>query len=121
MMRVTDRHRQRIGRVVRARIGLRKQYADHPTDLHLLAVTGADDGLLHQVRGVFGNAQPGDRRHQHGDATGLAELQRRARILVDESRLDRGFVRRVFVDHAAQAVVDGEETRGEFRVVVGTQ
>ena len=38
--------------------------------------------------------QPGKRRHQHGDAARLAELQRRHRVLVDEGLLDRRLVRR---------------------------
>src|SRR3954462_13733670 len=33
----------------RMRIRLRQQHADHHADLRLLAVTGAHDGLLHQV------------------------------------------------------------------------
>ena len=39
----------------RLRIGLRQQHADHQADLRLLAVAGADDGLLHQVGRVFGD------------------------------------------------------------------
>ena len=38
-----------------------------------------------------GNAGP--RRHQHGDAARLPELQRRGRVAVDEGRLDRRLVR----------------------------
>ena len=48
-----------------------------------------------------GNA--GERRHQHGDAARLAELEGRHRIAVDEGRLDRGLVGRMLGDHAAAA------------------
>src|SRR5262245_47552080 len=46
MMRVAHRDRQRVGGVLGLRRGLRQQHADHHADLRLLAVAGADDGLL---------------------------------------------------------------------------
>src|SRR5262245_11605909 len=121
MMGVTDRNRERVRRVLGLRIGLRQQHADHHADLALLAVAGAHDGLLHQVGRVFGNRQAGERRHQHGYAARLPELERRRCVLVDEGRLHRRLVRRVRFDHAAQAVVDSKEPPGELRPVVGRE
>src|SRR6266566_4602419 len=60
-----------------------------------------------------------DRGHQHGEAARLPELERCGGVLVHEGRLHRGFVRRMLFDHAPQAVVDGEEARGEPRLLVG--
>ena len=60
MMRMAHRDRERVGGVLGLRIGLRQQHADHHADLRLLAVAGADDGLLHQVGRVFGDRQAGD-------------------------------------------------------------
>ena len=55
MMRVRHRDGERVGGVMGRRIGLRQQHAEHQPDLLLLAVTGADDGFLHQVGRVFGD------------------------------------------------------------------
>src|SRR5262245_16539171 len=65
-------NRQRIGGVVRARIGLRQQHPDHHANLRLLAVTDADDRLLHLVGCIFGHRQAGNSGDQHGDAARLA-------------------------------------------------
>ena len=48
-------------------------------------------------------ASPAQRRHQHGDAARLPELQRRRRILVDEGLLHRRLVRRLGSQDIAQA------------------
>ena len=69
------------------RVGLGQQHADHHAHLRLVAMAGADDALLHQVRRVFGDRHAGSRRHHHGDAARLAEFQRRLRVLVDEGLL----------------------------------
>src|SRR5262249_15606308 len=92
MVGVRHRDRQRIGGIVALRVGLRQQHADHHPNLCLLAVAGADNGLLHQIRRIFRNPQPGNRRHQHGDAARLTELEGSGSILIDEGRLDRGLV-----------------------------
>ncbi len=63
--------------------------------------------------------KPGLRRHQHGDATRLPELERRARIGVDESVLDRGLLRRKLLDHFSQPGMNGDEPLAEFRAFVG--
>ena len=119
MMGVAYRDRERVGRIGRLRIGLRQQHADHHANLSLLSVPGADDRLLHQVGRIFRNRQSGDRRHQHGDAARLSELEGCGRILVDEGRLDGSFVGRMLFHHPPQAVVDGEEPCCEAGPVVG--
>jgi hypothetical protein len=57
-------------------------------DLSLLGVTGPDDGLLDEVCGVFGDGDAGERRDEQRDAPGVAKLQRRLGVLVDEGLLD---------------------------------
>ena len=62
----------------------------------------------------------GDRRHQHGDAARLPELEGRGGILVDEGRLHGRFVGRMeFLDHPPQAVVNGDKPEREAGLVVG--
>ncbi len=118
-MRVTDRDRQRVGGVLGLRIGFRQQHADHHSYLRLLAVAGADHGLLHLVGRIFGDRQSGARRHQHGDAARLAELQGRGGVAVDESVLDRRLLRRVFLDHRDQPVMDHDQALTQARPLAG--
>ena len=104
---------------MRLRVGLGQQHADHHAHLRLVAVAGADDGLLDQVGRIFGDRHAALGRHQHGDAARLAELQRRGCVLVDEGRLDRGLVGPEVLDHAAQAVMDRQEAQRQRGAVVG--
>ena len=113
VMRVPHRDRERVGGVVGRRIGLGQQHAQHQPDLLLLAVTGADDGLLHQVGRVFGDRNPRARRDQQRHAARLAELERRAGVLVDEGGLDRRLVRGELLDHLGEAVVDRHQPLGQ--------
>lgn len=103
-MRVRDGDRQRIGFIRASERRLRQKKADHRLDLLLLSVSRAGHRLLDQVRSVFGDAQsePGG-REQNGAAR-LPELQRRARILVDEGLFDRGFRRAEALDDARHGV-----------------
>ena len=103
VMRMRHGDGERVGGVVRRRVGLGQQHADHHPHLRLVAVAGADDAFLHQVRRVFGDRHAGSGRHHHGDAARLAELERRSRVLVDEGRLDRRLVGPEFVENAHQA------------------
>ncbi len=76
-------------------------------------MAGPDDRLLHRVRRVFGDRDSGARRHQHGDAAGLAELQCRRRVAIDEGRLDRRLVRREALQNLDKRIVDGAEPDSE--------
>ena len=101
VMRMRHRDGQRIGGIIGRRIGLGQQHADHHAHLRLVAVAGADDAFLHQIGRVFGHRHAGLRRHHHGNAARLAELQGRLGVLVDEGRLDRRFVRPKLVERRA--------------------
>ena len=74
MVRVADRDGERVGSIVRLRGGLRQENTEHDADLVLVGVARADDGLLHEVRRVFGDRNPGARRNEHCDAARLTEL-----------------------------------------------
>ena len=119
VMRMRHRDRERVGGVLRLRIGLRQQHADHQADLRLLGVAGADDGLLHQVGRVFGDDHARLRRHQQRDAARLPELQGRGRVAVDEGRLDGRLVGAELIDDARQPVVDRDQPLGERELLVG--
>src|SRR5258707_60813 len=82
-------------------------------------VTRADDGLLDQVRGVFGDHHAGLGRDQHRDAARLAKLEGRGRVAIDEGCLDGGLVRAEFIDDTRQSVVDRDQALGKRELLVG--
>ena len=92
MMRVGNRHGERVGGVGAGDLHAREQPSDHRMDLRLLGAAGADDGLFDQPRGIFADFDPRARRDHDHHAPRLAELERRLRIGVDEHLLDRGGV-----------------------------
>ena len=53
MMRVGDRDGERVGGVGAGDLRPGKQARDHRVDLRFFGIAGADDGLLHQPRGIF--------------------------------------------------------------------
>ncbi|MCY1385174.1 hypothetical protein D9M69_735230 [compost metagenome] len=79
----------------------------------------ADDGLLYRVRRIFRHAQARARRHQHGDAARLAELQGCRRILVDEGLLHGSLMRLMAVHDLGKAVMKLAEAGGEVHVTIG--
>ena len=104
-MGVADRDGQRIGAVGGFKVRSGQQRADHHLHLFLGRVAGADNGLLHQVGRVFEDGNPRQGRNQHRDAAGLAELQGRRRVGVDEGFLDRRLGGRHVADDLDQTVV----------------
>src|SRR5262249_2852635 len=64
------------------------------------------------------NAQAALGRGQQRHAAGLAQLQGRARILVDERLLDRRLQRLEARDHGDQALVKLAQTVGELALTV---
>jgi hypothetical protein len=58
-------------------------------------------------------------RDQQGHGAGLAELEGRLRVLVDEGLLDGHLVGRPGSDHVRDAVVELLEAQGELKVAVG--
>src|SRR5215212_10104138 len=117
-MRVGDGDGERVGGVVARRVGLRQKDTHHRLDLPLLGVPGADDRLLDEVGGIFRHRKPGERRDQERDAAGMAELQRRLRIAVDESLLDGDLVRGKVGDDCGKAVMELAQALGERRLLV---
>src|SRR5215467_4107487 len=120
-MCVTDRDRQCVCGVLTLWVRLRQQHTDHHADLRLFAVAGADHRFLHDIRRVFGNAEPGLCGHKHGDAAGLAKLQSCRRICVDESCFDCGLVRLISLDHRNQSVMDRQQPGAKDGTVTGFQ
>jgi hypothetical protein len=105
--------------VLGRRVGARQQHADHHAHLRLVAMAGADDRFLHHVRRVLGDAHAGLPRDKEGNAARLTELQGCGRVLVDERRLHRRLGGPELLDHAPQAVMDGNETFGQRGALVG--
>ena len=113
-MRMTNGNRQRVGGILALRVRLGQQHADHHADLHLVGVAGADHRFLHLVGRIFRNDKASARRYQHRDAARLPELERRSGVTIDEGILDRGFVRRILLDHRDQPVMNGHQPRAEI-------
>ena len=111
-MRVGDRHRQRVRRVRARQLHPRQQHPEHRLDLRLLRPAGADDRLLDQPRGIFGDRHAGARQGQQADPARLAELERRLRIGVDEHFLDRAAIGLVGEDDVGQLAVERDQAFG---------
>ena len=90
-----------------------QQHPDHHRHLGLLGVADADDCLLDEIGRVFGDRQALEGERRERDAARLAELQRRLRIAVDESLLDRRLGRPLAFDEARERAMDRREPLGE--------
>ncbi len=82
-------------------------------DLPLLGVTHADHRLLHGVRRILPDGDPGLRRHEHRDAARLTELQRAGRVLVDEGLLHGRGVGREPRHDLGQLRMEAQEPDGQ--------
>ena len=92
MMRVGDGDGEGVGGVGAGDRHPGQQTGDHGVDLGFLGAASADNGFLDKAGGIFAHLEAGAGRRHQDDAAGLAELQRRLRVLVDEYFLDRGAV-----------------------------
>src|SRR5271170_2178668 len=113
MLGVRDRKSERVGSIRRSGGRGRQQHSDHLRDLLFFGVAEPDDGLLDDVCRIFGDRQAHQGRRRQRDSAGLAELERRLRIAIDESLLDRGFVRLLRFDQLDQRAMDFRKTLGE--------
>jgi hypothetical protein len=86
---------------------------DHGVDLRLFGAAGANHRLLDQPGGVFADSQARPGGGGEDDAAGLAELQGRLRVLVDEHFLDRGGVRLMFRDQGFKLAGEVGEALGK--------
>ena len=94
-MSVGDGDGERVGGVGPGDRGARKQALDHRVDLRLICGSGAYHRLFDQRWRILADLDPGAGREHQGNAAGLAELEGRLRVLVDEHFLDRGCVGRM--------------------------
>ena len=104
MMRVGDRHRERVGGIGSGDLHAGQKAGDHRVDLRLLGGTIAHHRFLDQPSRIFADvdASPG-RAHQH-DSARLAELQRRLRILVHEHFFHGGTRRAALRDQSVELI-----------------
>ena len=76
MMRMGDRHRQRVGRVGAGELHTGEQMTDHRLHLLLVRAAGADGRLLDDAGMIFADDQSRLRRSEQDDAARLAQFQR---------------------------------------------
>ena len=108
------RNRDREGiRCIRAGdLGPGEQARHHGVDLGLVRAPGADDRFLDQGRCIFTDVDAGAGSAHEDDAPGLAQLQRRLGVFVDEDFLDGRAGGRVIGDQGFELVGKrGQPTR----------
>ncbi len=66
---------------------------------------------------IFGNRNAEHRGRKHGDAAGLAELQRRDAVLVGEGLFDRGFRRLEVIEHGFEPLMNRQQPARERQIV----
>src|SRR5688572_6252924 len=95
MVGVGDCDGEGVGGVGAGDGGAGEEAHHHGVDLRFVGAAGADHRLLDQPRGIFADTEAGAGGGGEDDAAGLAELEGRLRVLVDEHLLDRGGLRMV--------------------------
>ena len=121
MMGVGNGDGQRVGRVGTGDLDAGKQPLDHRVDLDLLGIAVADHRFLDQPSGIFADVEPAARRAQQGDPAGLAELERRLRVLVDEHFLDRRRLRRAVGDQRVELAGEVRQALRQRVAAVGLE
>ena len=111
---VADRHRERVGRVVRRRhVGKPEQQPHHLLDLVLLGAPVADHRALDLGGRVLGDLVAGLHGRQHRHAARVPELQRAAHVDGVEEALDGDALRPALGQERGQALVNRQELRGK--------
>ena len=102
-----DRHRQRVGGVGAGDSTPGSRRWTMAWTCAFSAAPVPTTAFLTSRGGIFADVDPGaGGDHQH-DAAGLAELERRLRVLVDEHFLDRGGLGRMVGDASPRAARRG--------------
>ena len=107
---MTDRHRERIGRIVVGKLRQTDEGLDHASDLRLVGAPAADHSATYRSWRILAHDKSLSCRDQHGDTSGVSDGHGRADIAMDESLLDRDGGRSVFRDHSLENVCDRGET-----------
>ena len=87
-----------VGGIWAGDLGAGEQALDHEMDLRLFGIAAADHRFLDQAGSIFADEHAGAGGNGENDAAGLAELEGRLRVLVDEHLLDGGGVGPVLGD-----------------------
>ena len=98
MVRMGDRHGQRVSRVRTGDLHPGQKTLDHGVDLRLFRAAGTDHRLLDEAGRIFPDVEPCAGGYHQQDAASLAQLQRRLRVLVDENLFDGRRLRRAIGD-----------------------
>jgi hypothetical protein len=121
MMGVGDRHSECVGAVGASDFHARQQAADHGMDLDFIGVAISDHRFLDQACGIFVDGYAAAGRGEQHDAAGLAQLQRRLRILVDEHLLDRGGLYEMHGEHLAKRIVQHDQSLRQRFLGIGPE
>ena len=115
MVGVGDGDGQRVGGVGAGDLRAGEEAHDHRMDLRFLGAAGADHGLLDQPGSIFADGEAGAGGGGEDHAAGLAELQGRLRVLVDEHLFDRGGLGPVLGDQRLELAGEVCEALGQRR------
>jgi hypothetical protein len=99
----------------------RQKAGDHGVDLHFFGGAGADHRFLDEAGCILTDLHPGTRGAKQDDTSGLAELQGRLRILVDEHFFDRGPVRVAVGDQRLELGGEMREAGGQRFLAVSLE
>ncbi len=120
MVSVSDGHCERIGGIRTADLHPRKQTLDHRMNLSLFRTADPDHRFLHQSRRIFADHKSAPGRCEQDDATRMAELEARLRIVVEKDFLNRRGRRPMSLDYLAKRLIEAEKPVGQSLLGVGS-
>ena len=119
MMRVGDRHGERIRCVRTHNLHTGKEPRDHRVDLCFFRSTRANNSFFDQPRGIFADNNLAPRRREQDDAARMGELQRRLGVGVDEDFLDRCAFGIMFDEQVCEQRVENIQPLGQRHFGIG--
>src|SRR5690606_15302356 len=109
-MRMTDRGRERIGRIRLDLLPQPENHSDHTLHLRLFRAAATDDRLLDMPRRVFEYRQLGMKGGAERGRARLAQFQRAARVAMHEDAFDRDLRRLEFPDDFSKLRKDAAQS-----------
>ncbi len=119
VVRMANRHRQRICCICAAQLCAGQQNLEHRLYLRFFSAACADDGLFDKPRGIFGHRHATARRREQAHAARLAKFERRLRIGVHKDFLNRRTIRLVLQNDVSKGRVERDQSVRQRGLWVG--